>query len=147
MERAHPHDRGRAVRRAGRSEVSATEVTQAHLDRIAAVDERVHAFLHVAADSALAQARRSTTRRAAGEPLGPLAGVPVAVKDVFTTVGMPTTCGSKILEGWRSPYDATSPRGCARPARSSSARPTWTSSPWAPRRRTPPTAPPATRGT
>src|ERR1700684_377709 len=89
------------------SEVSATEVTRAHLDRIAAVDDRVHAFLHVAADSALTQARDIDTRRANGEELGPLAGVPVAVKDVFTTKGMPTTCGSRILEGWHPPYDAT----------------------------------------
>src|SRR6202050_5647344 len=88
-------------------EVSATEVTRAHLDRIAAVDDRVHAFLHVAADSALTQARDIDTRRANGEELGPLAGVPVAVKDVFTTKGMPTTCGSRILEGWHPPYDAT----------------------------------------
>ncbi len=88
-------------------EVSAAEVTQAHLDRIAAVDERVHAFLHVDADGALAQARAVDARRAAGEELGPLAGVPVAVKDVLTTRGIPTTCGSKILEGWRPPYDST----------------------------------------
>src|ERR1700683_197022 len=88
-------------------QVSATEVTRAHLDRIAAVDDRVHAFLHVAADSALTQARDIDTRRANGEELGPLAGVPVAVKDVFTTKGMPTTCGSRILEGWHPPYDAT----------------------------------------
>ena len=88
-------------------EVSATEVTRAHLDRIAAVDGRVHAFLYVAAESALAQAAEVDSRRSKGEPLGPLAGVPVAVKDVFTTIGMPTTCGSRILEGWRPPYDAT----------------------------------------
>jgi aspartyl-tRNA(Asn)/glutamyl-tRNA(Gln) amidotransferase subunit A len=88
-------------------EASAVEVTQAHLDRIAATDERVHAFLHVDADGALAAAAMVDTARAGGEKLGPLAGVPVAVKDVFTTRGSPTTCASKILEGWRPPYDAT----------------------------------------
>ncbi|MEU1837282.1 Asp-tRNA(Asn)/Glu-tRNA(Gln) amidotransferase subunit GatA [Micromonospora chersina] len=88
-------------------ETSAVEVTQAHLDRIAAVDERVHAFLHVDTEGALAAARSVDERRAAGEDLGPLAGVPVAVKDVLTTKGVPTTVGSKILEGWRPPYDST----------------------------------------
>jgi len=88
-------------------QVSATEVTRAHLDRIAAVDDRVHAFLHVAADSALAQAAVVDDERRQGVRRGPLAGVPVAVKDLFTTVGMPTTCGSKILEGWRPPYEST----------------------------------------
>ncbi|MGC4815559.1 Asp-tRNA(Asn)/Glu-tRNA(Gln) amidotransferase subunit GatA [Micromonospora sp. DT228] len=88
-------------------ETSAVEVTQAHLDRIAAVDDRVHAFLHVDSEGALAAARAVDERRAAGEELGPLAGVPVAVKDVLATRGVPTTVGSKILEGWRPPYDAT----------------------------------------
>jgi aspartyl-tRNA(Asn)/glutamyl-tRNA(Gln) amidotransferase subunit A len=88
-------------------EVSAAEVTQAHLDRIGAVDGDVKAFLHVAADDALAQAREVDRKRAAGEPLGALAGVPVAVKDLFATAGMPTTCGSKILEGWVPPYEST----------------------------------------
>src|SRR3984957_17815574 len=88
-------------------QVSAVEVTRAHLDRIAAVDPDVHAFLHVAPQLAGAAAAEVDRKRAAGEPLGPLAGVPLALKDVLTTADMPTTCGSKILEGWRPPYDAT----------------------------------------
>ena len=87
--------------------VSATEVTQAHLDRIAAVDDRVHAFLHVAADRALEQAAAIDQERKQGTVRSPLAGVPVAVKDVFATRGLPTTCGSRILNGWHPPYDAT----------------------------------------
>ncbi len=88
-------------------EVSALEVTDAHLARIGDVDERVRAFLHVAADEARLAARTVDERRAAGEALGPLAGVPLALKDLFTTTDMPTTCGSAILDGWRPPYDAT----------------------------------------
>jgi len=89
-------------------ELSSTEITRAHLDRIADTDERYHAFLHVAADSALAAAGKVDAAVAAGEQLlSPLTGVPLALKDVFTTTDMPTTCGSKILAGWTSPYDAT----------------------------------------
>jgi aspartyl-tRNA(Asn)/glutamyl-tRNA(Gln) amidotransferase subunit A len=84
-------------------EASAVEVTTAHLDRIEAVDERVHAFLHVDREGALAAARAVDNK----EVTGPLAGVPIAVKDVIATKGMPTTAASKILEGWRPPYDAT----------------------------------------
>ncbi|RBM18258.1 Asp-tRNA(Asn)/Glu-tRNA(Gln) amidotransferase subunit GatA [Streptomyces sp. PT12] len=87
--------------------VSAVEVTEAHLARVDAVDEKVHAFLHVDREGALAQARAVDERRAAGQPLGPLAGVPLALKDIFTTKGVPTTAGSRILEGWIPPYDAT----------------------------------------
>ncbi|MCW4384810.1 Asp-tRNA(Asn)/Glu-tRNA(Gln) amidotransferase subunit GatA [Salinibacterium sp. SYSU T00001] len=87
-------------------EVSSVEATRAHLDRIAAVDGDVHAFLHVS-DAALETAASVDSRRAAGEALGPLAGVPVAIKDVLCTVDMPTTAGSRILEGWVPPYDAT----------------------------------------
>jgi aspartyl-tRNA(Asn)/glutamyl-tRNA(Gln) amidotransferase subunit A len=84
-------------------DVTAVEVAQAHLDRIAAVDGQVHAFLHVDAEGALQQAARVD----AGELTGPLAGVPLALKDVLCQEGVPTTAGSKILEGWRPPYDAT----------------------------------------
>jgi aspartyl-tRNA(Asn)/glutamyl-tRNA(Gln) amidotransferase subunit A len=89
-------------------EVSSVEVTQACLDQIERTDADYHAFLHVAGERALATAADVDRSVAAGEPLpSALAGVPLALKDVFTTTDMPTTCGSKILEGWISPYDAT----------------------------------------
>jgi aspartyl-tRNA(Asn)/glutamyl-tRNA(Gln) amidotransferase subunit A len=96
-------------------EISAAEVVEAHLERIDQIDgdpagpseSDVHAFLHVAADSARAHAADVDRRRADGTPLGPLAGVPLALKDVLATRDVPTTCGSRILEGWRPPYDAT----------------------------------------
>ena len=89
-------------------ELSSAEITRACLDRIAETDGHYQAFLHVAEEQALAAAARVDAAVAAGEQLpSPLAGVPLALKDVFTTTDMPTTCGSKILEGWTSPYDAT----------------------------------------
>ncbi len=93
--------------RIARREVSSQEVTQAHLDRIAEVDGQVHAFLHVDGVRAVAAAQAVDTKIAAGEPVGPFAGVPLALKDVLTYAGAPTTCGSKILQGWIPPYDAT----------------------------------------
>ena len=86
---------------------SSREVTQAHLDRIDAVDGSVRAFLHVDGERALAAADAVDGKRAAGEPLGPLAGVPLAIKDIFCLTGAPTTAGSRILEGWHPPYNAT----------------------------------------
>ena len=88
-------------------ELSATEVTQAHLDQIEAVEPAVRAFLHVDGARALAAARAVDAKVSAGERLGPLAGVPLALKDVLTYTGAPTTCGSKILQGWMPPYNAT----------------------------------------
>ncbi|WP_405139344.1 Asp-tRNA(Asn)/Glu-tRNA(Gln) amidotransferase subunit GatA [Nocardia sp. NBC_01388] len=88
-------------------EVSSVEVTEAHIQRIGEVDGEINAFLHVAGEQALLTAAEVDRAIAAGTVASPLAGVPLALKDVFTTTDMPTTCGSKILEGWVSPYDAT----------------------------------------
>jgi len=88
-------------------EVSAVEVTEAHLARIDQVDPDVHAFLHVDRDGALASANAIDDQRANGQTLPVLAGVPLGLKDILATKGLPTTCGSKILEGWKPPYDAT----------------------------------------
>jgi aspartyl-tRNA(Asn)/glutamyl-tRNA(Gln) amidotransferase subunit A len=88
-------------------EVSSAELTSAYLDRIEAEDGELGAYLHVDRDAALRQAEEIDAARAAGTDLGPLAGIPVALKDLIVTEGVPTTSGSKILEGWRPPYDAT----------------------------------------
>ena len=90
-----------------KGETTSVELTQAHLDRIAAVDGQVKAFLHVDSEGALAQAKDVDARRAKGEKLSPIAGVPLALKDVLAQKGVPTTAGSKILQGWRPPYDST----------------------------------------
>jgi aspartyl-tRNA(Asn)/glutamyl-tRNA(Gln) amidotransferase subunit A len=84
-----------------------TDATVAHLDRIAALDGKVNAYLTVARERALAAAAAADRRWAAGQPRGPLDGVPVAVKDVLCTKGLRTTCASRILESFVPPYDAT----------------------------------------
>jgi aspartyl-tRNA(Asn)/glutamyl-tRNA(Gln) amidotransferase subunit A len=90
-----------------KGEITSVELTKQHLDRIVDVDKQVKAFLHVDADNALAQAASVDADRAAGKALGPLAGVPLALKDVLAQEGVPTTAGSKILQGWKPPYDST----------------------------------------
>ncbi|MDX1621669.1 MAG: amidase, partial [Nitriliruptorales bacterium] len=96
----------RLAERIRNGEIKAREVVDAHLERIEAIDGDVHAFLHVTADPAREQADEVDRQVASGEDLPPLAGVPVAIKDIFCTRGVPTTAGSRILEGWVPPYDA-----------------------------------------
>jgi len=95
------------ARRIASKELTAREVTQAHLDRIMETDDRVHAFLRVDAEGALHAAGHIDDAIGNGEETGPLAGVPLALKDVVVTEGLETTSGSKILSGWVPPYDAT----------------------------------------
>ena len=104
MIRSSAADMSRAL---AAKEVSAEELTTAHFERIEAVDSKVKAFLHLDTEGAIKAAKDVDQRRSRGESLPPLAGVPLALKDVMTQKGIPTTCGSKILEGWRPPYDST----------------------------------------
>ncbi len=87
-------------------DISAVECVTAFLDRIELLDGKVNAFLAVNREQTLAQAADIDARRAAGKPIGPLAGLPVAVKDALCTTDFPTTCASKMLAGYRPPYDA-----------------------------------------
>lgn len=98
------HELARAV---AAGEKTASAVVEDHLALIAANEEQVHAFNLVLADEAREAAHAVDAQVAAGETVGPLAGVPIALKDNMCTRGIPTTCSSKILEGWRPPYTAT----------------------------------------
>jgi len=89
-----------------RGEVSAVELTQAVIDRTAAVDASVGAFNSINAEDALAQAQDSDKRRSSGQCLGPLDGIPVSLKDVIAVKNSPLTCSSKMLQHYVSPYDA-----------------------------------------
>jgi aspartyl-tRNA(Asn)/glutamyl-tRNA(Gln) amidotransferase subunit A len=97
-----------ASERLARGEISSVELTTALLERTAQLDGTIQAYLALLADRALADAARADVlRRERGEDVSPLLGVPVAIKDVICVAGAPTTCGSRILEGFRSPYEAT----------------------------------------
>ncbi|MCI0595878.1 MAG: Asp-tRNA(Asn)/Glu-tRNA(Gln) amidotransferase GatCAB subunit A, partial [candidate division Zixibacteria bacterium] len=90
-----------------KKEISAVELTQSCLSEIDRTGQKLNSFITVLADSALEKAREVDAKRSKGQPVGKLAGIPVAVKDIFCTKGFRTTCGSKILENFVPPYDAT----------------------------------------
>ena len=96
-----------AAERIANGDLSAEEYTAACLDQIAAVDDKVHAFVHLDADEALTQARALDERRRNGASLGALHGIPVAIKDIFNTADYPTECGSPMLKGRRPMRDCT----------------------------------------
>lgn len=95
------------IEKLGAKEISSEEVTKAYIDRIETVDQEVMAYITVASEEAVEEARDVDTRRVAGEKLGRLAGIPLAIKDNICTHGMKTTCGSRMLENFYPPYDAT----------------------------------------
>jgi len=88
-------------------ETTSVAITQSVIDRTAAVDARVKAFLYTDAEDALAQAKASDERRAMGKAIGPLDGIPIGIKDILAVKDQPLQCASKMLEDYRSPFDAT----------------------------------------
>ncbi len=114
-------------------EISATELTQEHLNRIQALDGDVNAYITVTGDLALEQAKAVDAKIAAGETIGALAGIPMAVKDNMCTEGINTTCASKMLEDFKPQYSATVvKKSCRRRSMSCWAKSIWMSLPWAP---------------
>ncbi|HSU18663.1 MAG TPA: amidase, partial [Acidobacteriaceae bacterium] len=89
-------------------QTTAVALAEQHFERIAVADEDIHSYLTLTRERALDKAAKVDAAAKAGDPLGPLAGVPVGIKDVLVTRGAPTTAGSRILEGYHPPYDATS---------------------------------------
>src|SRR5262249_53679162 len=129
-----------------RGAISSEDYTRACLDRIAALDGEIKAFVHLDREHALAQARALDDRRVQGHAIGPLHGIPVAIKDIIDTADYPTELGSPLAAGPRPPPPPTAPAGpprCAPPAQSSSARRCRPSPPIpTPVRRAPRTPPP-----
>ena len=89
-----------------KKEYSSVELVSAYLSRIDSVDGELGAFLYLDSEKAIAAAKEADNRRKLGAPLGKFDGIPIALKDNICTTDMPTTCASKMLEGYRPPYDA-----------------------------------------
>src|SRR5690349_2953641 len=94
-----------ALESLARKDFTSVQLTEAYLDRIERLEPTVQAYLTITAERALADAQRADERRARGES-APLLGVPIALKDIFCTSGIETTCASRILKGFVPPYDA-----------------------------------------
>ena len=114
-------------------EVSSRELVDQHLKRLEAAESSLNVYIEVTGDRARADATRIDEARASGEALGPLAGLPLAIKDSLCTQGVRTTCSSRMLETFVPPTKRRSPNGSGRRVASWWAKPTWMSSPWAAR--------------